>query len=216
MGWGVGITTKRQSALRAAFLWQFGWKLGERVLNSMGLYYNGMAVYNTDVLNLQALGRFPMVQYTLAQSPDVILSVPGKDSPKARNKAMEQLMELMDDDKLTTELSNGFSPNEFIEVKEPEPTPSDDEDAISQAVQVLSNLATLKMKVQSSREEAMAVRTQIDKLFSDEAVSEEELTDLKQGFKVLKTFAQSNLRYREARAQAEEARAVLDRALKGD
>ncbi|HEY9817549.1 MAG: hypothetical protein EA367_15025 [Leptolyngbya sp. DLM2.Bin15] len=155
-----------------------------------------------------------MVQYTLTQSPEIILSVPGKDSQKARNKAMEQLMELMDEGKLPTELSNGFSPSEFIEVKEPEVTPSDDEDAITHAVQVLSNLATLKMKVQSSREEAMAIRTQIDKLFSDALVTEEELTDLKQGFKVLKTFAQSNVRYREARAQAEEARTILDRALK--
>jgi hypothetical protein len=154
-----------------------------------------------------------MVQYTLAQSPDVILSVSGKDSDKARNRAMEQLMELMDAGQLPTDLSDGFSPSEFIEVKEPVPQTSDDEDAVTHAVQVLSNLATLKMKVQSSREEAMEVRAQIDKLFSDELVTEEELTNLKQGFKVLKTFAQSNVRYREARSQAEEARQILDRAL---
>jgi hypothetical protein len=154
-----------------------------------------------------------MVQYTLAQSPDVILSVTGKDSKKARDRAMEQLMDLMDTGKLPTDLSNGFSPSEFIEVKEPTPQPSDGEDAVTHAVQVLSNLANLKMKVQSSREEAMDVRTQIDKLFSDELVTEEELANLKQGFKVLKTFAQSNVRYREARSQAEEARQILDRAL---
>ena len=39
------------------------------------------------------------------------------------------------------------------------------------------------------------------------------VTQLKDGFKVLKTYAQANLRYREARAQAEEARVVLDQAL---
>lgn len=155
-----------------------------------------------------------MVQYTLAQSPDVILSVSGKDSKKARDQAMEQLMDLMDAGKLTTELSNGFGPNEFIEVKEAiAPAPSDDEDAVTQAVQVLSNLANLKIKVQASREEAMTVRAQIDKLFSDEDVTEEEVADLRQGFKVLKNYAQANVRYREARAQAKEARAVLDRAL---
>jgi hypothetical protein len=37
-----------------------------------------------------------MVQYTFAQCPDIILTVPGKDSPKARDKAMDQLFELMD------------------------------------------------------------------------------------------------------------------------
>ncbi|MBF2079082.1 MAG: hypothetical protein IGR76_11335 [Synechococcales cyanobacterium T60_A2020_003] len=157
-----------------------------------------------------------MVQYTLAQNPEVILSVPGKDSNKARDKAMEQLIELMENGELATDLTDGFSPQEFIEVRESPLPPADDEDAVTQAVQVLSNLANLKMKVQSSRSEAMQVRSQIDKLFSDETLTEEELTHLKKGFKVLQAFAQSNVRYREARSQAEEARAVLDRALARD
>ena len=37
-----------------------------------------------------------MVQYTLAQSPEVILTVSGKDSLKAREKAMDQLIALME------------------------------------------------------------------------------------------------------------------------
>lgn len=154
-----------------------------------------------------------MVQYTLTQSPEVVLTVPGKDSNKARDKAMEQLLDLMENGKLPTDLSEGFSPQEFIEVKEPVLQTQPEEDAVTHAVQLLSNLATLKMKVQSSRTEAMEVRSQIDKLFTDEVVSEEELNDLKKGFKVLQTFAQSNLRYREARSQAEEARTIIDRAL---
>ena len=156
-----------------------------------------------------------MVQYTLAQSPEIILSVPGKDSAKAREKAMDQLMERIDAEELPTDLSDGFGPQQLIEVKEP---PADntagDEDAITQAVQVLSNLATLKLKVQESRTEALEVRKAVDVLFSDESVSEEEITRLKEGFKVLKNFAQANLRYQEARAKAQQARAVLDRALK--
>ncbi|NET09398.1 MAG: hypothetical protein F6K16_32775, partial [Symploca sp. SIO2B6] len=58
-----------------------------------------------------------MVQYTLAQCPEVTLSVPGKDSSKTRDKAMEQLIQLMDADKLPVDLSDGFGPQEFIEVK---------------------------------------------------------------------------------------------------
>jgi cell division protein FtsB len=80
-------------------------------------------------------------------------------------------------------------------------------------VQILSSLATLKLKAQESKTEAMQVRKQIDVLFTDETVSEEEITHLKEGFKVLKNYAQTNLRYREARTQAEHARTVLDRAL---
>lgn len=155
-----------------------------------------------------------MVQYTLAQSPEVILTVSGKDSAKARDKAMDQLMELMDAGKLPTDLSEGFSAQQLIEVKEPATDTASDEDAVTQAVQVLSNLATLKLKVQESRAEALEVRKAVDILFTDKLVSEEEITRLKEGFKVLKSFAQGNLRYQEARSKAMEARAVLDQALK--
>ncbi|MBD2496435.1 hypothetical protein BCD64_13825 [Nostoc sp. MBR 210] len=155
-----------------------------------------------------------MVQYTLAQSPEIILSVPGKDSAKARDKAMDQLMELMDAGKLPTELEEGFGPQQLIEVKESTSDHNNSEDAITQAVQVLSNLATLKLKVQESRTEALELRKAVDILFSDNTVTEEEITRLKEGFKVLKNFAQANLRYQEARAKAEQARQVLDQALK--
>ena len=81
-------------------------------------------------------------------------------------------------------------------------------------MQILSNLASLKLKVMESKEEALKVRESIDILFTDQPVTVEEITDLKDGFKVLKNFAVSNLRYREARGKAEEARAILDEALK--
>lgn len=155
-----------------------------------------------------------MVLYTLAQSPDIILKVPGKDSAKAREKAMDQLMEYMDSGKLSTELEEGFGPQQLIEVKETNIDNTDDEDGVTQAVQVLSNLATLKLKVQESRAEALEIRKSVDVLFTDESVSEDEITRLKEGFKVLKTFAQVNLRYQEARYKAEGARQVLDKALK--
>lgn len=155
-----------------------------------------------------------MVQYTLAQNPAVILTVPGKDSTKARDKAMDQLMELMDTGDLDIELSEGFGPTQFIEVKEPEPVADSDEDAVIQAVQVLNSLVTLKLKVQELRAEALKVRAQVDILFTDKSISEDEIAGIKEGFKVLKTFAQANLRYQEAKSQAEQARAVLDQALK--
>ncbi|MBE9230948.1 hypothetical protein IQ231_04410 [Cuspidothrix issatschenkoi LEGE 03284] len=155
-----------------------------------------------------------MVQYSLAQSPEIILTVPGKDSAKARDKAMDQLMELMDAGELPTELEEGFGPQQLIEVKEPTTDTSSREDEITQAVQILSNLASLKLKVQESRTEALEIRKAIDVLFSDKSVTEEEITYLKEGFKVLKNFAQANLRYQEARSKAEQARQILDQALK--
>jgi hypothetical protein len=157
--------------------------------------------------------RSPMVQYTLAENPTVILTVSGKDSAKAREKAMDHLMELLDSGQLGSELPLGFHPSQFIEVKEPKEV-VEEEDAVIQAVQILSNLAVLKLKVQESRAEAAQIRAKIDVLFTDAEVSEAEITQLKEGFKTLKTFAQNNLRYREARAQAEQARTVLDQALR--
>ncbi|MEA5553748.1 hypothetical protein VB713_22675 [Anabaena cylindrica UHCC 0172] len=155
-----------------------------------------------------------MVQYTLAQSPEIIISVPGKDSAKARDKAMDQLMELMEADQLTTELEEGFGPQQLIEIKEPATDTASGEDAITQAVQILNNLATLKLKVQESRAEALEIRKAVDVLFSDNLVTEEEITRLKEGFKVLKNFAQANIRYQDAKTKAEQARQVLDQALK--
>lgn len=156
-----------------------------------------------------------MVRYTLPQSPEIVLTVSGKDSAKAREKAMDQLIELMDAGKLPTDLSEGFGPKDFVEVKDLETdATASDEDAVTQAIQILSNLATLKLKVQESRTEALKVRAQVDILFTDQSVSEDEISSLKEGFKVLKNFAQTNLRYQEARSKAEQARGILDEALK--
>ena len=153
-----------------------------------------------------------MVRYTLPQSPEIILTVKGKDSAKAREEAMDKLMLLMDEGKLPTELAEGFGPKQFVEVIE-DAAVSDGDDAITEAVQILSNLASLKLKVMESREEALKIREAIDILFTDEPVSAEEIANLKDGFKVLKNFAQANVRYRDARGKAEGARAILDEAL---
>lgn len=158
-----------------------------------------------------------MVRYTLPQTPDTIITIKGKDSEKARQQAMDKLVQMMDSGELPTELENGFGPEQFIEVKEskePKEIISDEEDAVAQAVQILSDLAALKIKVVESREEALKIRSAIEVLFTDEPVTVEEITNLKEGFKVLKTFAVANLRYREARGKAEEARVILDEALK--
>jgi predicted HAD superfamily Cof-like phosphohydrolase len=158
-----------------------------------------------------------MVQYTLAQSPDVVLTVPGKDSRKARDQAMDQLMTMLDEGQLPTALADGFSAEQLVEVQPltTSATVQQQEDAVVEAIQVLNQLATLKVKVQASQDGARQVRELVDLLFVDTPITEDQLTQLKEGFKVLKTFAQANLRFKEARAQAETARQVLDEALGG-
>jgi hypothetical protein len=160
-----------------------------------------------------------MVKYTFKEDPEMIIEIPGKDSAKARDKAMEKLMELLEEGELSTSLENGFSPSDFIEVKEAaiaSSSQSQAEDEIVEAVQLLNNLATMKLKMQESKQEALDIRKLVDILFTDDPVSEADVSKLKEGFKVLKTFAQANIRYREAKSLAENARSVLDRALQSD
>ena len=156
-----------------------------------------------------------MVKYTLAQSPDIVLPVPGKDSRKAREKAMDQLMAMLDAGTLPTALADGFRVEQLVEVQPPASSAAveQQEDAVVDAIQILNQLATLKVKVQSSRDEALQVRALIDLLFTDDPMTDDQVTELKDGFKVLKAFAQSNLRFKDAKAQAETARQVLDDAL---
>jgi stalled ribosome rescue protein Dom34 len=158
-----------------------------------------------------------MVKYTLKEDPEVVIEVPGKDSAKSRDKAMDKLMKLLNEEKLSTNLEDGFGPDEFIEVRENSvsgSSPEDDE--IVEAVQILNNFATLKLKTQESKQEALEIRALVDLLFSDDLISEDDVAKLKEGFKVLKTFAQANIKYREAKSQAETARSTLDRALTPD
>jgi LPS O-antigen subunit length determinant protein (WzzB/FepE family) len=154
-----------------------------------------------------------MVQYTIPQSPEIVIAVRGKDSPKARDKAMDKLMDLMDEGKLETKLADGFGPDQFVEVKQTQLDLEKSDDPVTEAVQILNSLATLKLKLAQTKEEALQVRQQIDILFSDAPVTEEQINQLKDGFKVLKSFAQANQRYLEARSQAETARTILDQAL---
>lgn len=158
-----------------------------------------------------------MVKYTLKEEPEAVIEVPGKDSKKARSKAMEQLMEMMDNGHLKTTLDRGFGLNDFIEVQEKSHAePSAEEDEVAQAVQVLNRLASLKLKLQESQQDALEIRAIMDLLFTDAPISEEDVQRLKQGFKLLKKFAQANIQYREARSQAEAARTILDQALQSE
>jgi hypothetical protein len=158
-----------------------------------------------------------MVKYTLKEDPEVVIEVSGKDSPKARDKAMDKLMKLINEEQLSTNLEDGFGLDDFIEIRENAiVNNSAEDDEVVEAVQVLNNFATLKLKTQESKQEALEIRALVDLLFSDDQISEEEVTRIKEGFKVLKTFAQANIRYREAKAQAETARKTLDRALKSE
>ena len=158
-----------------------------------------------------------MVKYTLKEDPEVAIEVPGRDSAKARQKAMDQLVDLMDAGELSTSLDGGFGMEDFIVVKPSSATePTQGEDEIVASVQILNKLASLKLKMQESKQDALEIRALVDLLFTDDPITEADVLRLKDGFKVLKKFAQANIQFREARQQAESARAILDQALQSE
>ncbi|MFB2939029.1 hypothetical protein ACE1B6_27565 [Aerosakkonemataceae cyanobacterium BLCC-F154] len=161
-----------------------------------------------------------MPQYTLAEDPTVILTVPGKnDTKKNREAAIEKLLELMDTGELSIDLKDGFSPDQLILVKDTKAEgnvnlkdSTGEDSGIVQAVQVLTQFASLRQRVEELRPAAQEARSQIDLLFAGE-VSIEQIQQIKEGLKALKNFAQVNIQFRESITEAEAARKTLDEAL---
>lgn len=161
-----------------------------------------------------------MATYTIAECPQFNITVRGKDSPTVRQKALDKIMDLMDSDELPTELPDGLSAEQLIEVKEQPNNDSDtdeaEEDAIIKAVRELNNLASLKIKLQEIYPAAVKARKDLELLFTDTPIDQEadQLKELLKGtFKILKDFAVASVNYKEAKTKAENARAVLDEAL---
>ncbi|MFB2920416.1 hypothetical protein [Aerosakkonema funiforme] len=161
-----------------------------------------------------------MPQYSLAEDPSIILDIPGKnDTKKSREAAIEKLLEMMDAGEVDIDLKDGFGPDELILIKAPikqgasyPQEKTEETDTIAQAVQVLTQFATLRQKVEELRPAAQEARAQIDLLFEGN-VSVEQIQQIKEGLKSLKGFAQNNIQLREALPEAEEARKTLDEAM---
>jgi len=70
-----------------------------------------------------------------------------------------------------------------------------------------------KQKVQELYEPAIEARQQTDALFESRKISVEEFQKIEEGLKIIKEFAQANLRYKEALPESENARLLIDKAL---
>ena len=160
-----------------------------------------------------------MATYTIAECPEINVTVRGKDSPTTRQRALDKIIDLMDTDELPTELPDGLSSEQLIEVKEESNNTSETdeaEDAVVKAVRELNNLANLKIKIQELHQAAVKARKDLDILFKETPLEQEpeQLKELLKGsFKILKEFAVASVNYKEAKTQAENARVVLDEAL---
>lgn len=159
-----------------------------------------------------------MARYTIAECPEISISVRGRDSLTTRERALDKIMQLIDNDELPTELPEGLSSEQLIEVKESnEHIDSEiEEDVVVRAVRELNNLANLKIKLQELHQAAIKVRKDLDVLFIDTPIElepEQFKENIKSSFKILKDFAVVLINYKDAKNKAENARIVLDEAL---
>jgi len=159
-----------------------------------------------------------VARYTIAECPEISISVRGRDSLTTRERALDKIMQLIDNDELPTELPEGLSSEQLIEVKESnEHIDSEiEEDVVVRAVRELNNLANLKIKLQELHQAAIKVRKDLDILFIDTPIElepEQFKENIKSSFKILKDFAVVLINYKDAKNKAENARIVLDEAL---
>lgn len=154
-----------------------------------------------------------MVQYTFPQSPDIVITLNGKDSEKARRTALKQAVRLINTGEIELRLPNGFSIFQLVEISKGD-LMAENEDKVIKAVKILHKLIASKQDVQKLREQALQIRNQLNDLFTDKKIDDKELNEIKKGLKIIEDFAKANLRYKEALSEAELARSVLDEALK--
>jgi len=151
-------------------------------------------------------------QYTILQRPELLIKVSNSDPDKARYKATQELVRLINEEQLGVQIPQGFSTRQLIEIAEKD-LMAEGEDKVVEAVKVLSKLSAAKQKVQELYEQAVEARQQTDVLFENRKISVEEFQRIEEGLKVIKEFAQANLRYKEALPDAKIARSLIDEAL---
>lgn len=154
-----------------------------------------------------------MARYTIPQCPEMLFTVSGIDSANTRYKAAKQIAQLVNEGNLNVKIPEGFSTRQLIEITQRD-LMAEDESKIIEAVKVISKLSVAKQRTQELYEQALLSRQRIDSLFSSKTLTREDFDAIKESLKTLENFAKANISYKEALLEAEEARSILDEALK--
>lgn len=162
-----------------------------------------------------------MVSYALKQAPEIVLEVPGRDSRKQRQQALDQLLDkISEDETLRSKLTDGASHDDLIVVTEQIPTPSKDVDApveveeVKTLVQAIVSYGFMRVKLEQDRLEAQSVLKELEKIFDPSVeLTEETVADLKKKSKVLIGYAESKATFGEIKENAEQSRGRLQKVL---
>lgn len=159
-----------------------------------------------------------MATYTLAEVPEVTVSVRGKDSPIIRQKALDQIADMLESGELLTELPKELSIEQLVltDSAKTTDTESDEEQPLEMALRELQKFLFLKLRTQRLKQSATVARQNMANLLSEETL-EQDLDEaeetIKGHFKTLKDFVGVLREYRQSKPRAESALIVLDEAL---
>ena len=161
-----------------------------------------------------------MATYTLAQAPEVQVSVPGKDSVTNRDKALDKIKQMLESGELPTELSIGLSTEQLVLTAAPGkitfPLGDEEQEPVEVAVRELQKFLFLKLRTQRLKLGATQARQNIATILTEET-NEQDIDQLEEmlkgNFKTLKEFVGVLKEYRQAKPGAESALIILDEAL---
>jgi hypothetical protein len=163
-----------------------------------------------------------MVSYALKQAPEIILEVPGRDSRKQRQQALDQLVDRANEDEtLRSKLADGAGHDDLIVVTEQVPVVAKDPDAtdstvedVKTLVQAIVSYGFMRVKLEQDRQEAQAVLKELEAIFDPETeLTEETVTELKKRSRLLISYAENKAAFGDVRANAEQSQTKLQKIL---
>ncbi len=161
-----------------------------------------------------------MATYVLAELPDILITVRGKDSITTRQKALDKIADMLSSGELPTEVPNGLTPDDLILTEAParttEPESDEEQEPLSMAVRELHKFLLMKIRTQRLKQLALQARQNIDTILTLESIERDldQLEEMLKGdYKTIKEFVLALGEYRQTKTGAEAALAILDEAL---
>ena len=159
-----------------------------------------------------------MATYTLAEAPEVIVSVRGKDSLTNRQKALDKIAEILESEESLVERSFDLSTEQLILTESGKTSDAEggEEQPLEIAVRELHKFLLLKLRTQRLKQAAVLARQNIEVVLTEESVEQDldQLEEIVKGScKSLKEFVGALGEYRQARVGAEAALTIVDEAL---
>lgn len=160
-----------------------------------------------------------MVSYALKQAPEIVLDVPGRDSRKQRQQALDQLIDKANEDEvLRSKLADGAGHDDLIVVTEQAPPPTKEADTtveeVKTLVQSIVSYGFIRVKLEQDRQDAQSVLKELEAILDPAAeLTEEMLVDLKKKSRLLISYAETKASFGEVRANAEQSQVKLQKIL---